>query len=566
MLGPGTLTVIFLVTLKATEVVYGTAVPQQPCDVHFKSFNLKNVLQWSPGKGNNNGTHYTVQHIIYGGEKDVWHDQKQCTNITRTWCDLSKETSDLDEGYYARVKAVLNDISSNWTESTRFDPKLHTKIGPPSLKVRAGERSIFIQLSGPKKWRFDNKTKAKSMAKYYKNLQYNVSLYNDKTKQLLYFQLKNNSETLDKLDHNTRYCVSARTKVNGQNSEPSTELCVTTPKDTSSEWLVFIMFRCILPSVVAFFLIIVILYLMYRYVFGNHQKTPKNLLLQNNCESKAKVVFVPYDNLKVNIIAFSAIDNSTFNPGGETQHIKYGSAYVIQSTSESQPAKHLGYASHLEKHLLAKDPETLASNEGQQNDPPNYRRHTGMRPLSEDYGYGTVLKVLSSFEQHDQLSENKDLMRSASIGVSQKAAFTPGFETHLISEEEAVQPQVHLYIQAQMRKGQAQGIEGSHCQQFDKDTKLSLCWDFPEEAEQGEGTILVDWDPESRTLHMPILHELENEVPVVDTEKAECCVEEKTSLLPTVYLRQSSGESSDNEDTYLTRLVKNWGLHVQMEE
>ncbi|XP_033859879.3 interleukin-20 receptor subunit alpha-like [Acipenser ruthenus] len=566
MLGPGTLTVIFLVTLKATEVVYGTAVPQQPCDVHFKSFNLKNVLHWSPGKGNNNGTHYTVQYIIYGGEKDVWHDQKQCTNITRTWCDLSKETSDLDEEYYARVKAVLNDISSNWTESTRFDPKLHTKIGPPSLKVRAGERSIFIRLSGPKKWQFDNKTKAKSMAKYYKNLQYNVSLYNDKTKQLLYFQLKNNSQTLDKLDHNTRYCVSARTKVNGQNSEPSTEQCVTTPKDTSSEWLVFIMFRCILPSVVAFFLIIVILYLIYRYVFGNYPKTPKNLLLQNNCESKAKVIFVPYDNLKVNIIAFSAIDNSTLNPGGETQHIKYGSAYVIQSTSESQPAKHLGYASHLEKHLLAKDPETLASNEGQQNDPPNYRRHTGMRPLSEDYGYGTVLKVLSSFEQHDQLSENKDLMRSASIGVSQKAAFNPGFETHLISEEEAVQPQVHLYIQAQMRKGQAQGSEGSHCQQFDKDTKLSLCWDFPEEAGQGEGTILVDWDPESRTLHMPILHELENEVPVVDTEKAECCVEEKTSLLPTVYLRQSSGESSDNEDTYLTRLVKNWGLHVQMEE
>ncbi|MGH0134283.1 UNVERIFIED_CONTAM: hypothetical protein FKN15_009539 [Acipenser sinensis] len=507
-----------------------------------------------------------VSEFSYGGEEDVWHDQKQCTNITRTWCDLSKETSDLDEEYYARVKAVLNDISSNWTESTRFHPKLDTKIGPPSLKVRAGERSIFIRLSGPKKWQFDNKTKAKSMAKYYKSLQYNVSLYNDKTKQLLYFLLKNNSETLDKLDHNTRYCVSARTKVYGQNSEPSTELCVTTPKDTSSEWLVFIMFGCILPSVVAFFLIIVILYLMYRYVFGNRQKTPKNLLLQNNCESKAKVVFVPYDNLKVNIIAFSAIDNSTFNPGGETQRIKYGSAYVIQSTSESQPAKHLGYASHLEKHLLAKDPETLAHDEGQQNDPPNYRRHTGMRPLSEDYGYGTVLKALSSFEQHDQLSENKDLMRSASTGVSQKAAFNPGFETHLISEEEAVQPQVHLYIQAQMRKGQAQGSEGSHCQQFDKDTKLSLCWDFPDEAEQGEGTILVDWDPESRMLHMPILHELENEVSVVDTEKAECCVEEKTSLLPTVYLRQSSGESSDNEDTYLTRLVKNWGLHVQMEE
>lgn len=537
MLGPGTLTVLFLVTLKATEVVYGSAVPQQPCDVHFKSFNLRNVLQWSPGKGNNNGTRYTVQYKIYGGKKDVWHDQKQCTNITRTCCDLSKETSDLAEGYFGRVKAVSNGMSSDWTESKRFHPKLDTTVGPPSLEVRAGERSIFIWLRGPNKWQTNNKTKAKSMAKYFRSLQYNVSLYNNKTKQLLHFLLKNNSGTLDKLDHNTLYCVSARTKVQGQISEPSEELCVTTPKDTFSEWLVVIMFGCVLPSMIAFFLICVVLYLIYRYVFGNHQKPPKNLLLQYHCEQEAKVVFVPYDNLKVNLITFNV-----FNPGGKTQQVKHGPAYENQSTSESQPAKHLGYTSQLVKHLSAKDPETLASDEGQQHEASNYRRHTGTRPLSEDFGYGTVLKALSSFEEDDQLPENEDV-----IGVSQEAAFNPSFETHLISEEEAVR-------QAQMRKGQAHVSEGRQCQHFDKDIKLSLCWDFPEEAEQGEGTILVDWDPESRTLHMPILH---------DIEKAECDVEEKNDLLPTVYLRQTSGEPSDNEDTYVSRLVKNWGLHVQ---
>ncbi|MGH0139875.1 UNVERIFIED_CONTAM: hypothetical protein FKN15_076412 [Acipenser sinensis] len=307
--------------------------------------------------------------------------------------------------------------------------------------------------------------------------------------------------------------------------------------NTFSEWLVVIMFGCVLPSMIAFFLICVVLYLIYRYVFGNHQKPPKNLLLQYHCEQEAKVVFVPYDNLKVNLITFNV-----FNPGGKTQQVKHGPAYENQSTSESQPAKHLGYTSQLVKHLSAKDPETLASDEGQQHEASNYRRHTGTRPLSEDFGYGTVLKALSSFEEDDQLPENEDV-----IGVSQEAAFNPSFETHLISEEEAVR-------QAQMRKGQAHVSEGRQCQHFDKDIKLSLCWDFPEEAEQGEGTILVDWDPESRTLHMPILH---------DIEKAECDVEEKTDLLPTVYLRQTSGEPSDNEDTYVSRLVKNWGIHVQ---
>ncbi|XP_041108195.1 interleukin-20 receptor subunit alpha-like isoform X2 [Polyodon spathula] len=535
MLGPGTLTVLFLVTLKAT-VVYGTAVPEQPYDVHFQSFNLRNVLRWSPGRGNNNGTRYTVQYKIYGGEIDVWHDQKQCTNITGTCCDLSRDTSDLAEGYFARVKAVSNGISSDWTESKRFHPKLDTIIGPPSLEVRAGERSIFIWLRGPFKWQTDNKTKVKSMAKYYRSLQYNVSLYNNKTKQLLHFLLKNYSGTLDRLDHDTQYCVSARTKVQGQISDPSEELCVTTPKDTFSEWLVVIMFGCVLPSMIALLLIFVVFYLIYRYVFGNHQKTPKNLLLQYHCEREAKVVFVPYD-LKVNLIT-----SNVFNTRSKTQQVKHSPAYENQSTSGFQPAKHLGYTSQLVKHLSAEDLEALASDEDQQHEAPNYRRQTGMRPLSEYFGYGTVLNAQLSFEQDDKLPENEDLMRSVSIGVSQEAAFNPSFETHLISEEEAVQ-------QVQIRKGQAQVSEGRECQQFD--IKLSLCWDFPEEAEQGEGTVLVDWDPESRTLHMPILH---------DSKRADCDVEEKTDLLPTVYLRQSSREPSDIEEVYVSRLVKNWGL------
>jgi len=53
---------------------------------------------------------------------------KQCRSITHTECDVSQETSDLHEQYYARVRAVSVHTHSLWSESThRFDPFLDSE-------------------------------------------------------------------------------------------------------------------------------------------------------------------------------------------------------------------------------------------------------------------------------------------------------------------------------------------------------------------------------------------------------------------------------------------------------
>lgn len=56
-----------------------------------------------------------------------WIRKPECRNINRTWCDLSSETSDYEEQYYASVKAFLNGMCSDWVETTRFNPLTDSK-------------------------------------------------------------------------------------------------------------------------------------------------------------------------------------------------------------------------------------------------------------------------------------------------------------------------------------------------------------------------------------------------------------------------------------------------------
>ncbi len=57
-----------------------------------------------------------------------WRPVRGCTEIMRSWCDLSNETWDLEQLYYARVRAVRRGASSKWVFTQRFDPMLDSKL------------------------------------------------------------------------------------------------------------------------------------------------------------------------------------------------------------------------------------------------------------------------------------------------------------------------------------------------------------------------------------------------------------------------------------------------------
>ncbi|CAB1340253.1 unnamed protein product [Coregonus sp. 'balchen'] len=126
---------LYIISLWTAVVSHGSSVAR-PEGVHFNSMNLRNIVKWHPGKDTPNDTHYTVEYAIYGdrvdgGARQVrWRVKKQCRDIPQTWCDLSNETTDLDEGYFARVKAVGKIRSSKWTlTEKRFEPKTDSKLG-----------------------------------------------------------------------------------------------------------------------------------------------------------------------------------------------------------------------------------------------------------------------------------------------------------------------------------------------------------------------------------------------------------------------------------------------------
>lgn len=261
--------------------------PPSPTGVTFSSVNLRNLLQWSPGDDTPNDTHYTVQYAIYGdsvessrGKRVRWRSVQHCTEVVRCWCDLSNETWDLEQGYYARVRAVSRKTSSKWVVTwRRFDPKLDTIFGPPSISVDTEDSSAIITIMGPMRYQPNNQTTAVSMATLYGQMTYNISVHNTHSSLMSYFQVTSSLYKYRLMDYDTKYCFSARTKFISMpiQCQPSEWHCITTPPDP----LIAQMQRVVVGIVVPFVCmcaLVVIGCLLYQYLTGKGQKSPYTLI------------------------------------------------------------------------------------------------------------------------------------------------------------------------------------------------------------------------------------------------------------------------------------------------
>ncbi|NXN33330.1 I22R1 protein, partial [Nycticryphes semicollaris] len=69
----------------------------------FSSTNFENILTWETEADIPPGTVFDVQYKQYG-DKD-WLNKSECQSITRSFCNLTRETENFTENYYARVRA-----------------------------------------------------------------------------------------------------------------------------------------------------------------------------------------------------------------------------------------------------------------------------------------------------------------------------------------------------------------------------------------------------------------------------------------------------------------------------
>uniref|UniRef100_A0A3P8TMW9 Interleukin 20 receptor, alpha n=1 Tax=Amphiprion percula TaxID=161767 RepID=A0A3P8TMW9_AMPPE len=258
-----------------------------PVNVSFSSLNLRNVLHWFPADGTPDHTHFNVEYAIYGdsikgskGRRVNWRAVKKCTEIRRTWCDLSNEMWDLEQGYHARVRAVGRKSSSKWTVTRRrFDPKLDTNFGPPLVSVEIENDGLTINLKGPMRYQPNNQTPVVSMATLYPQMTYIVSIRNNQRNQVHHFSVVTGPFKYQLLDYNTEYCFSAESKFLSMpiQCQSSPWQCITTPKDPVVVQMQWVVVGIVVPSLCVC-VMVVAAYFLYHYLTGKGQKNPYILI------------------------------------------------------------------------------------------------------------------------------------------------------------------------------------------------------------------------------------------------------------------------------------------------
>ncbi|XP_026050820.1 interleukin-20 receptor subunit alpha-like isoform X2 [Carassius auratus] len=262
--------------------------PPEPRHVHFYSENLRNTVRWTPGAGHPRDTVYTVEYAIYGDEEESgservrWRRVEHCSSVTHNECDVSQETFNLEEEYYARVRAVSADTQSVWTESTsRFSPALHTILGAPLLELSVLQNYINVTIKGPFRWRTRRTRKEKSLWKIFPHMIYNVSVFNGRSGDTAYMVLKTGKVTLGPLDSSSQICV----RVQAQSEslplafKPSERQCVETPRDPFRDQLLSSLLGGVLPSALCLCVLAVLGGLVHCYITDHRQTLPKSTVV-----------------------------------------------------------------------------------------------------------------------------------------------------------------------------------------------------------------------------------------------------------------------------------------------
>uniref|UniRef100_A0A3P8WR54 Fibronectin type-III domain-containing protein n=1 Tax=Cynoglossus semilaevis TaxID=244447 RepID=A0A3P8WR54_CYNSE len=293
-------TVLFLLHL----AVFSCALPSSPTgptNVVFSSVNFRNVLQWTAGNGTSRESHFTVQYAIYGdtiqgnkGKRVNWREVQHCTDIPRSWCDLSNETRDEEQGYHARVR-------------TLDEPTL----GPPLLSVEMKANEAIIHMKGPMRYQPDDYMSATSMATVYPRMTYNLTtLIHGQTVSIKTYHLPvdSNPYRYSLREHNTKYCFSATARLHFMpvQCQSSVWHCITSPQDPETVHLLKVIVGIVVPTLCLCILAIVV-YFLHSYLMGEGQKSH---MLNSTSFYPSPLTFAP-ENLNLNLILVSVIPDES---------------------------------------------------------------------------------------------------------------------------------------------------------------------------------------------------------------------------------------------------------------
>ncbi|XP_073173941.1 interleukin-22 receptor subunit alpha-1 isoform X2 [Lepidochelys kempii] len=238
----------------------------------FSSTNFENIFKWESEAETPPGTVYEVQYKRYGDED--WLQKSECQNITQPFCNLTHETENFRERYYARVRAVIqNCCSSDWVPSQRFYPREDTTIGKPEVKYVPSIRSIkfFIQPPyTPLRDEDGSQLTVEDIYSRFGTIDYHMTLFSQKTHQEWEKNENNKEFEVSDLNPDTEYNVTIYLKHLEKRSQPRVFSISTLPDNT---WLLYCVGGITFATGSLF---AVVCYAIYKYI---KQRTarPKSL-------------------------------------------------------------------------------------------------------------------------------------------------------------------------------------------------------------------------------------------------------------------------------------------------
>ncbi|XP_069708040.1 interleukin-20 receptor subunit alpha isoform X1 [Phaenicophaeus curvirostris] len=545
---------------------------------------MKNVLHWSAPEGTGDGVLYKVKYLVYGVGK--WIRKPKCRNINRTWCDLSSETSDHEEQYYASVKAFLNGMCSDWIETTRFNPLTDTKIDPPMVSVSSTERSISITLTAPEKWKRSPEGESVSLLRVYPGLQYNVSVLNKKTKKRWFFSVSNNTLVVPQLEPGTAYCVSAQIHVTTPllYSGFSKEYCIATLKDKTSNETITVVLGYGLPIMLAVLFISMICYCVHRYIHVSKQKHPTNLVWHYTDKCKEKV-FIPCEKIVVNLIT---VNGDEYKPSQESNHLserKSPCYYTVYNGTEGKdlPSKEVLETNHL---LDISHEEDILAEGDQTGKWPSYGQ-PGTKNTLRQNNAGTV-----EYEHDVRAEDVSPGQKLEDLSLKEKTSAPRGVlvETQIelgdlidMKARQLYCPQLGVraadpFLGEKIKELNLKMVDAAdelpgetHINLLDLDTEKSVQASYAQleniaqglTEKEGRQSVLMDWDPNTGRLYIPTLPSVENKVCEGLFKYDE---PDREGILSKLYEKEVSDESSEDQEIYLLQFKEQWELRIEMED
>ncbi|XP_065600667.1 interleukin-22 receptor subunit alpha-1 isoform X2 [Cyrtonyx montezumae] len=197
-----------LVVLAVCSVVGIATTERSSClkRAAFSSTNFENILTWETEADIPPGTLFDVQYKQYG--EKAWLNKRECQSITQPFCNLTRETENFTEHYYARVRATSHHCSSNWVRSERFEPRKETIIGAPAVEYIPHVRSIKFLIRPPYtplRGEDGHQLTIEDIYSKFGAVDYHLTIFNQRTHQKWKKNEHNKEFEVSNLDPDTEY-------------------------------------------------------------------------------------------------------------------------------------------------------------------------------------------------------------------------------------------------------------------------------------------------------------------------------------------------------------------------